>query len=273
LYSWLDDDNTLTNQQLATRVLRNIHKRVTPQTISTYLAAADPPFVRLVPTRTDPDVLTIETMRQRTAFSRRRRDVPWARHVYVDEKFLYLQRPLTRVRGRRGSRQIQLAPYRTKRMLFICALSLHGCFGAQLSSEQLNDQTFSEWAHECLVPELRRDDVVFLDQLGKGRARAPTSIHYNPTVIQAIRRKRAQVEFIPRKTPEANPIELLFNFLEASVRRATPSSTDALWTVVQRTLRSVTPEMIQSWFQLRASDKDMIRQERALGIDRRNYTV
>jgi len=262
----VDDDNSLSNQQLASRLRRVFHKDISPRRISDYLAGADPPFVRLTPSRTDPDVLTDETLRQRAVVSRRRRDVPWERQLYADEKFFYVQRPPSYVRSRRGQRQFQIAPYAAKRYLFFCALSLHGWFAARLVDATLNDQTFRDWAMADLVPDIRRNDVLYLDQLGRGRARVPSTMHYNTEVIRAIHRARAAVEHTPRKSPQANPIELLFNFLETRVRRAMPDSFDALWTVVRRALNDVTPEMIEGWYRKRATDADMREQEESLGL-------
>jgi len=273
VYGWLDADNTLTNQQLATRAWRHFGKRVTPQTIGRYLAAAEPPFVRMTASRVDPDVMTDATMVQRIAFSRRRSRVPRSKHVYADEKFLYLRRPGTRVRGRRGSRQWTVAPYHSKRVLLFCGLTLEGWFGAKLVDDQLNDRTFTEWAAEDLVPHLQRGDVLYIDQLGKGSAAVPSSMHYNHEFVQAVRARRAQLEHTPRKSPQANPVELMFNYIESAVRRRAASTFDGLWAVVLRRLNSITPTMIRRWFERRATDADMVEQELALGIDRRSYTV
>jgi transposase len=273
LYRWLDNDNTLSNQQLASQVLRYFGKRIAPRTISDYLSGADPPFVRLTASLADPDVLTDATVTQRIRFSRRRARVPRARQAYADEKFFYLLRPATRVRGRRGSRQWVVAPYRSKRVLFFCALTERGWFAAKLVDASLNDQTFTEWALEDLTPQLRRDDVLYIDQLGKGRARQPSSSHYNPRFLRAVARRRASVEHTPRKSPQANPIELMFNYLESAVRRSAPATFDGLWRVIRQRLNSITPEMIRGWFDRRATDHDMLAQERALGIDRCTYAA
>ena len=275
LYNWLDADNTLSNSQLAARLrrVRVYHKRVSPQRISEYLSGADPPFVRLTASRVDPDVLTDVTIAQRVRFSRRRARIPLSRQVYLDEKFFYLRRPATRVRGRRGSRQYLVAPYRSHRVLFFCALTQRGWFAPKLIDASLNDRTFRTWAAEDFVPQLRRDDVVYLDQLGKGSAHVASAMHYNPTFVRSVRGRRAQLEYTPRKTPQANPTELLFNYLEEAVRRRASSSFDDLWRVIRRRLVSITPEMTSGWLSHRATDRDMIAQERTLGIDRREFLL
>ncbi len=73
-----------------------------------------------------------------------------------------------------------------------------------------------------LVPTLRPGDVVILaDNLGSHRGKA---------IRQAIRDAGAKLFFLPKYSPDLNPIEMVFAKLKHRLRKAARRSVDATYT-------------------------------------------
>jgi transposase len=73
---------------------------------------------------------------------------------------------------------------------------------------------------EFVVPVLARVDVVIRDNLGSHKGRA---------VRRAIRAAGAKLFFLPRCSPDLNPIEQVFSKLKTLLRKTDPRPTKATW--------------------------------------------
>lgn len=71
-----------------------------------------------------------------------------------------------------------------------------------------------------MVPTLKRGDVVILDNLGSDKGKAAR---------QAIRAVGAMLLFLPRYSPDLNPIEQVFAKLKHLLRRAAERSVETTW--------------------------------------------
>lgn len=91
----------------------------------------------------------------------------------------------------------------------------------------------------CLVPSLRRGDIVIMDNL---------SSHKGAEVIRRIEAVGAQVRFLPAYSPDFNPIEALFSKLKQALRSAKARELAPLIDAIGEALRSVSPSDIKGWF-------------------------
>lgn len=83
-----------------------------------------------------------------------------------------------------------------------------------------------------LVPELRRGDVVIMDNL---------SSHKAPTVRAVIEGAGARLLFLPPYSPDFNPIEQAFSKLKAHLRKAAERTIHGLWNTIDRILDLYSP--------------------------------
>jgi transposase len=67
------------------------------------------------------------------------------------------------------------------------------------------------YVEQCLVPTLKRNDIVVMDNL---RA------HKVPGVREAIEKARATVRYLPKYSPDLNPIEMPYSKFKALLRKA-----------------------------------------------------
>lgn len=123
-----------------------------------------------------------------------------------------------------GSRVKGKAPFgRWKTMTFIAALR-HNSIGAPcLFDGPVNGAVFLAWVRQILVPTLKPGEIVIMDNLGSHRGKA---------VRRAIKEAGAKLLFLPKYSPDLNPIEQVFSKLKHLLRKAQARSYDALLTLI-----------------------------------------
>jgi transposase len=136
--------------------------------------------------------------------------------------------------GPRGSRVIGKAPFgRWRTMTFIAALRQGGIQAPCLFDGPVNGEVFLAWVRQILVPTLKPGEVVIMDNLGSHRGKA---------VRRAIREAGAKLLFLPKYSPDLNPIEQAFSKLKHLLRKAQARSYDAILAAIGEVLGSFTPK-------------------------------
>jgi transposase len=87
----------------------------------------------------------------------------------------------------------------------------------------MDGEAFETWVETQLAPTLQKGDVVILDNL---------KVHKNAKAAEILREKGAWFLFLPRYSPDLNPIEMAFAKLKAHLRRIGARTLDALWRAV-----------------------------------------
>ncbi len=149
---------------------------------------------------------------------------------------------MTRLRGRspRGERLVCHAPHghwRTTTM--ICSVRLDGTTACMTIEGATNTEVFFAYVREVLVPSLRRDDIVVMDNLGA---------HKNGRTLAAIEEAGAQVRFLPAYSPDLNPIEMMWSKVKALLRKAQARNHPDLLAAIASALNCVTPQDALGWF-------------------------
>jgi transposase len=136
--------------------------------------------------------------------------------------------------GPRGNRVIGKAPFaRWKTMTFIAALRQGGIAAPCLFDGPINGEVFLAWVQQILVPTLKPGEVVIMDNLGSHRGKA---------VRRAIREAGAKLLFLPKYSPDLNPIEQVFSKLKHLLRKAQARSYDAILAAIGELLRRFMPQ-------------------------------
>jgi len=136
--------------------------------------------------------------------------------------------------GPRGLRVTGKAPFgRWKTMTFIAALRQDGIAAPCLFDGPVNGQLFLAWVRESLVPALKPGQIVIMDNLGSHRGKA---------VRQAIRQAGAKLLFLPKYSPDLNPIEQVFSKLKHLLRKAQARSYEAILAAIGEILGTFTPQ-------------------------------
>lgn len=116
-------------------------------------------------------------------------------------------------------------------MTFLAALRSDRIDAPLVLDQPVNAQSFLAYVEQCLVPTLKRGDIVVMDNL---------SSHKGLAVRQAIRAAGAKLFFLPPYSPDLNPIEQVFAKLKTLLRKAAERTVVATWTRIGSILNAFT---------------------------------
>ena len=98
---------------------------------------------------------------------------------------------------------------------------------------------FETWVETQLAPGLRNGEVVILDNL---------AVHKSPKVAELLRARGAWALFLPKYSPDLNPIEMALAKLKAHLRRIGARTLDALWRAVGEICDLFDPDECWNYF-------------------------
>jgi len=154
-----------------------------------------------------------------------------ARLVFIDETAVSTN--LARVRGRapRGDRVIGTVPLGSwKTITFVAALRHNKMTAPMVVEGAMTGEMFLAYIEQCLVPTLRRNDIVVMDNC---------RVHMGPTIRQAIEKAHATLRYLPKYSPDLNPIELPYSKFKAFLRKVAARTVPGL----TRAIRSFVPQL------------------------------
>ena len=149
---------------------------------------------------------------------------------------------MTRRHGRcaRGTRLIARVPHgRWRTLTFLAALRCDRITAPCVVDGPINGTSFRAYVEQFLVPTLSRGDVVILDNLGS---------HKGQAVRRLIRAAGAKLFFLPRYSPDLNPIEQFIAKLKAHLRKAQERSIDGLCQRIGQLLDRFQPHEYANFF-------------------------
>ena len=140
----------------------------------------------------------------------------------------------------RGQRLTAKVPNgRWKTMTFLAALRHDRIDAPWLLDGPIDGDSFKTYVEQVLVPTLKPGDIVIMDNL---------SSHKGQDVRKAIRGARAKLFFLPKYSPDLNPIEQLFAKLKHLLRKAAERTTDAVCQAIGNLLDQFTAQECANYF-------------------------
>ena len=100
-------------------------------------------------------------------------------------------------------------------------------------------ESFGLYVERVLAPTLRPGDIVVMDNLGS---------HKSTAVRQAIRAAGARLFFLPKYSPDLNPIEMLFAKLKHWLRKAAARTQSAVCDAIGHILDTVSASECANYF-------------------------
>jgi transposase len=146
-----------------------------------------------------------------------------ARLVFIDETAVSTN--MVRLRGRapRGVRVIGAVPLgRWETITFVAALRHNKMIAPMVVEGAMTGEIFLAYVENCLVPMLRRNDVVVMDNC---------RVHLGTGIGRAIETVGATLRYLPKYSPDLNPIEMPYS----KAARTIPS--------LNRAIRSFIPQL------------------------------
>jgi putative transposase len=189
----------------------------------------------------------IASERDRPDVARRRRQwkayqgrIDPARLVFIDETWTKTNMAPLRGWAPRGWRLKAKVPHgHWKTQTFLAALRHDGLEAPWLIDGPINGERFRLYVETVLVPSLRPGDIVVLDNLGSHKGKA---------VRHLIRAAGARLFFLPKYSPDLNPIEMLFAKLKHLLRKAAARTAQTVCNAIGTILDALTPQECRNFF-------------------------
>ena len=181
-----------------------------------------------------------DAARRRAQWTAYQSRVELCRLVFLDETWTKTNMAPLRGWAPRGSRLRAKVPYgRWKTMTFLAALRHDRIDAPWLLDGPINGEKFQIYVEKLLVPTLRPGDIVIMDNLASHKGKA---------IRRAIRAAGAKLFFLPKYSPDLNPIEQIFAKLKHLLRKAAARTQDAVCAAIGQLLDGFTPQECTNYF-------------------------
>ena len=154
-----------------------------------------------------------------------------ARLVFIDETAVSTN--MVRLRGRiaRGVRLVDSVPLgEWKTITFVAALRHNKMTASMVIEGAMNGEMFLAYVEQCLVPTLKCNDIVVADNF---------AAHKVAGIQEAIEKAGATLRFLPKYSPDLNPIEMPYSKFKEFLRKVAARTVPALY----RAIRSFVPQL------------------------------
>lgn len=167
-------------------------------------------------------------------------EVDPSRLVFIDEAGSTVAMSREYARAPKGERVSDCIPRNRGDVLTIIgAMTLDGLEAVMTVEGGTSGDVFLAYVQQVLIPVLRPDDIVVLDNLGA---------HKDQRAIKAIYEAGASVKFLPPYSPDLNPIELAWAKMKGLLKSLKARCYDTLNQAIAEAMKLVTWWDALSWF-------------------------
>ncbi len=162
------------------------------------------------------------------------------RLVFIDETWTKTNMAPLRGWAPRGTRLLAKVPYgRWTTTTFLAALRHDRIAAPWLLDGPIDGESFTTYVEKVLLPTLRPGDIVIMDNLGSHKGKA---------VRRLIRSAGAKLIFLPKYSPDLNPIEQAFAKLKHLLRKAGARTLETVCAALGQLLQTFSPHECTNYF-------------------------
>ena len=178
--------------------------------------------------------------RRRAQWTKYQDRVEPERLVFIDETWTKTNMAPLRGWAPCGKRLVAKVPHRRwKTTTFVAALRLDRIDAPWLLEGPIDGESFRIYVERVLVPTLREGDIVIMDNLGSHKGKA---------VRDLIRSAGAKLFFLPKYSPDLNPIEQVFAKLKHLLRKAAARTIETTYAAIGEILGAFAPQECANYF-------------------------
>ncbi len=161
--------------------------------------------------------------------------------VFIDETWIRTNMAPLRGWGPKGERVRGFAPHgRWRTLTFVGALRCDRFTAPCVFDGPINGVCFRAYVEQLLVPTLAPGDIVIMDNLGSHKSKA---------VRNAVRAVGARLWFLPKYSPDLNPIEQTFAQVKHWMRMAQKRDIDDIWRHLGHLIGTIKPNQCANYFE------------------------
>lgn len=175
-------------------------------------------------------------------------DLDPRRLVFIDETGASTKMARLRGRAPRGERCRAAVPHgHWKTSTFTAGLRLDGMVAPMVLDGAMNGDAFRAYVEQVLVPELRPDDIVIMDNL---------PAHKVSGARDMIENAGARLFYLPPYSPDFNLIEMAFSKLKTQLRKAAARTVVELWEAITDAIETFSTKKCVNYFAAAGYDLD-----------------
>jgi transposase len=181
-----------------------------------------------------------DVARRRAQWTKYQDRIEPERLVFIDETWTKTNMAPLRGWAPCGERLIAKVPHgRWKTTTFLAALRHDRIDAPWLLEGPIDGESFRTYVEKVLLPTLREGDIVIMDNLGSHKGKAVRAL---------IRSAGAKLFFLPKYSPDLNPIEQVFAKLKHLLRKAAARTLEAICIAVGQLLGTFSAEECANYF-------------------------
>jgi transposase len=181
-----------------------------------------------------------DVARRRAQWTKYQDRIEPERLVFIDETWTKTNMAPLRGWAPCGERLIAKIPHgRWKTTTFLAALRHDRIDAPWLLEGPIDGESFRTYVEKVLLPTLREGDIVIMDNLGSHKGKAVRAL---------IRSAGAKLFFLPKYSPDLNPIEQVFAKLKHLLRKAAARTLEAICIAVGQLLGTFSAEECANYF-------------------------
>ena len=163
-----------------------------------------------------------------------------SRLVFIDETWTKTNMAPLRGWAPRGMRLMTKVPHgHWNTTTFLAALRYDRIEAPWLLEGPIDGDSFAIYVEKVLLPTLRPDDIVIMDNLGS---------HKGKIIRRLIRSVGAKLLFLPKYSPDLNPIEQVFAKLKHLLRKAAARTVETVCAAIGELLGDFTKDECANYF-------------------------
>ena len=160
--------------------------------------------------------------------------------MFIDETWTKTNMAPLRGWALRGMRLKAKVPHgRWKTTTFLAALRLNRIDAPWVLEGPIDGESFRTYVAGVLIPTLKPGDIVIMDNLGSHKSKA---------VRQLIRAAGVKLLFLPKYSPDLNPIEQVFAKLKHLLRKRAERTLEAVCAAIGQLLEAFPPHECANYF-------------------------
>ena len=182
-----------------------------------------------------------DVARQRAQWTKYQGRIEPERLVFIDETWTKTNMAPLRGWAPCGMRLKAKVPHgHWKTTTFLAALRHDRIDAPWLLDGPIDGESFHTYVEKVLVPTLRPGEIVVMDNLGSHKSKA---------VRKLIRSTGAKLFFLPKYSPDLNPIEQVFAKLKHLLRKAAARTVEAVCAAIGQLLGTFTSNECANYFE------------------------
>jgi transposase len=181
-----------------------------------------------------------DVARRRTQWKRYQNRIDPTRLIFIDETWTRTNMAPLRGWAPRGHRLRAKVPGgHWKTMTFLAALRHDRIDAPWLIDGPIDAESFQTYIKQVLVPALKPGDIVIMDNLAS---------HRGKPVRHDIRAAGARLFFLPKYSPDLNPIDNVFAKLKHLLRKESARTREAVCAAIARSLKAFSTKDFANFF-------------------------